>query len=154
LIEQEAFERYTEFADQVGFRYEGDAGAFFKVMAGYELEHATQLKARREKLYGKAASRVSMEMIWDVEAPSEGSVRSYMSPRQAMELAMESEVRAYNFFDKALASVQDSEVRKLFIELRGEEQEHHDLLKKRIASAPESDGPDLSDDDIDEPGEF
>jgi rubrerythrin len=154
LIEQEAFERYTEFAEQIGHRYDGDSGDFFKTMAGYEAEHAAQLKNRREKLYGKVPSRVNADMIWDIEAPGEGAVRSYMSPKQAMEVAMESEVKAYNFFDKALAFVKDTEVKKLFEELRAEENQHKELLKKRIAATPESEGPDLTDDDVDEPGEF
>lgn len=154
LIEQEAYERYTQFAEQLGNRYKDDAGDFFKTMAGYELEHASQLRKRREKLFGQSPSRVKMDMIWDVEAPSEGSVRSYMSPRQAMDLALQSEIKAYQFFDQALSHVQDKDVRLLFEELRGEEKEHQELLKKRIAQLPKSTGPDLTEDDVDEPGEY
>lgn len=154
LIEQEACERYTEFSEQLGYRYEGDASDFFKLMAGYEKEHAEQLQLRRVELFGNKPTQVQMEMIWDVEAPEEGSVRSYMSPYQAMELAFQSEVKAYEFFDQALHYVKDQEVVKLFQELREEEAEHQNLLKKRMSQIPQSSEPDLTADDIDEPGEF
>ncbi len=154
LIEQEAYERYIQFSEQLGHRYEGDASDFFKTMAGYEKEHGDQLHHRRKQLFAHSPSKMKMEMIWDVEAPEEGAVRSYMSPRQAMELALQSEEKAYSFFAQALVYVQDPEVIQLFQELKEEEVLHQTLLKKQIALLPPGSGPDLQEEDVDEPGEF
>jgi len=90
-------------------------------------------------------------MIEDVEAPDSGKPRANMSPRHAMEVAMESEIKAYEFFDKALPGIQDSSVRKLFEELRDEETEHQDLLKEQMAKYPDTLEPDVDPEDVDTP---
>ena len=151
LIEEEACERYKEFAEQIGSRYRGDAGDFFKEMALNEEKHGRQLSDRRNKLFKDAPRRVNPIVIWDIEAPAAGKPRPYMSPRQAMELALSAETKAYRFFDDALPYIVNAEVRALFTELRNEEGEHRKALEKQIALLPPGDGPDLSDDDLDEP---
>lgn len=152
MIEEEAEERYLEFAEQIGERYSGDAADFFKMMAGNEAKHARQLKERRTNLFGSAPTNVTRDMIWDVEAPNAGKPRTYMSVREALEIAMESEVKAYQFFYEALKQVKMQNVIRLFEELRDEELEHQAALKKQLAKLPPTKGADLSDDDIDEPG--
>ena len=151
LIEEEACERYQEFSKNVGSRYEGDAGDFFKKMAENENKHKMQLSEKRKSLFGNAPSRVDASLIWDVEAPAQGKPRTYMSTRQALAVAMESEVKAYAFFDEALKQITQKETRDLFIHLRNEEAEHKNALEKQLALLPESDGADISDDEIDEP---
>ena len=64
---------------------------------------------------------------------------------------MESEVKAYDFFDQALAGIQDRAVRKLFEELRDEEAEHQRFLKEQIPMYPDTLEPDLDTEDIDTP---
>jgi len=90
-------------------------------------------------------------MIEDVEAPDSGKPRANMSPRHAMEVAMESEIKAYEFFDKALPGIKDNAVRKLFEELRDEEVEHQDLLKVQMAKYPDTLEPDVDPEDVDTP---
>ncbi len=51
-----------------------------------------------------------------------------MSLRQAMEVALQSEVKAHDFFANALLHVSDPEVRALFDELREDELEHSNLI--------------------------
>jgi rubrerythrin len=153
LIEEEAFERYNIFAEQLGHRYKGDASDFFVQMAGNEAKHVAQLRARRISLFGEAPTQMKSEMIWDVEAPGEGRVRNYMSPRQAVELALAGEVKAYQFFDSALKNVLDKQVKDLFIELRKEELGHQEMLKKLLSQLPTTSGADLTDEDVDEPSQ-
>ena len=74
-----------------------------------------------------------------------------MSPRHALEVAMESEVKAYEFFDQALPSITDLSVRKLFEELRDEEIEHQRLLKEQRTKFPDTLEPDVAPDDVDTP---
>ena len=70
--------------------------------------------------------------------------------RAALDVAMESEVKAYDFYDGALVEVTDAEVRELFLELRDEEANHQKLIQQIIAKMPKDDGFD-PDDFVDEP---
>lgn len=150
LIEAEAQERYEKFSKIVGGRYPGDASDMFTMMAGNEAKHRAELLERRRRLFGDAPSRVSASQIEDVEAPDRGAPRVFMSARQAMEVALASEVKAYEYFTNALPHVAEPEVKALFQELQGEELKHQALVKARIAQLPP--GPDVEDEDADEPG--
>ncbi|HEX9402000.1 MAG TPA: ferritin family protein [Anaeromyxobacter sp.] len=150
-IEEEAKGRYDEFVRQVGGgRYAGDAADMFRLMAGYEEKHGADLAARRRALFGDAPRRVTQEALDDVEAPDRGKPRVFMSARQAMEVALASEEKAHDFFDRALPHVADPKVKALFEELRGEEREHIRLVRQRLEKLPP--GPDVEDGEADEPG--
>ncbi len=151
LIEKEAEERYLLFEDQLGAHYPGDASDFFAMMARNERLHGEELAERRRALFGDAPSQVTADMIDDIEAPDILKPEPYMSPRHALEVAMESEIKAYEFFDQALPGIQDPGVRKLFEELRDEEVEHQELLNKQKAKYPEELEPDVDPEDVDTP---
>ncbi|MGK5082035.1 ferritin family protein [Bdellovibrionota bacterium FG-1] len=152
LVEEEARERYESFAEQIGGRYKGDAGDFFIAMAANEGKHEEELRKRRKELFQDAPTTVDGSMIWDVEAPDAGKPRAYMSPRQAMLLALDAEKKAYHFFDDALKHIQNDEVRALYLELRQEEVSHQQMLQNQLDLLPaDGGGPDLSEDDVDEP---
>lgn len=151
LIEKEAEDRYLWIAAQLGERYRGDAADFFTMMARNEQRHGMELAQRRGALFGDTPSRVTADMIEDIEAPETGKPRPYMSPRHALEVAMESEVKAYEFFDRALPGIQDASVRKLFEELRDEETEHQRLLTAQRAHYPDTLEPDIDPEDVDTP---
>jgi erythrin-vacuolar iron transport family protein len=140
LIEDEARERYEEFAENLKVHHTPDAATFFVTMAGNEAKHGTDLLYRRQALFADAPTRVSRDMLWDVEAPGYDRPRMFMTARQAMEVALESEVKAHDFFDAALAFVDDPEVRILFEELREEETEHQQLVRAVMAKLPADDG--------------
>lgn len=149
-MEEEAHDRYDEFTRIVGGRYPGDAADMFRTMAGYEQKHGADLAARRRALFGDAPRRVTAEMLDDAEAPDRGKPRVFMSARQAMEVALASEEKAFDFFDAALRDVADPGVKQLFEELRGEEARHAKMVRERLERLPP--GPDLTDEDADEPG--
>ena len=89
-------------------------------------------------------------MLWDVEAPDYDQTRAFMSVRQAMDVALRSEVKAHDFFVEALRHLTDPEVKVLFEELRDEELVHQSLIRRQIAAAPAD--PDLDPDAfVDEP---
>jgi len=150
LIEDEAEERYQQFAKLVGGRYAGDASDVFKMMAQNEAKHGAQLAERRKKLFKGQKRRVTRDMLFDAEAPDWGKPRTFMSAREAMEVALDSEVKAYEFFHLALKHVKDRHVKKLFEELKGEEKAHQALIKKKMRGLPV--GPDVLDAEADEPG--
>jgi rubrerythrin len=91
-----------------------------------------------------------MEMLDDVEAPDRGQPRVFMSARDAVEVALRSEEKAWTFFDEALKQVKEPSVRELFTELRSEEAEHKKLLAARLKKLPV--GPDLTEAEADQPG--
>jgi rubrerythrin len=139
LIEEEAQERYEEFAANLEVHHTPDAARFFQTMAGNEAKHGADLLKRRRVLFGDAPMRVNRDMLWDVEAPDFDQPRMFMTARQAIDVALACEVKAYDYFNEALAHVQDPTVRTLFEELRAEESEHQELVKAVMARVPEDD---------------
>jgi len=135
LIEEEVRQRYEMFAKQLGGY---DAGKFFATMVENEAKHGTELLERRMAIFGKTPMNVKLTDLFDVEAPDMGAVHRGMSTLQAFELGLASEKKAHDFYDMALPSVTDPEVKALFIELRDEELEHVEMLKEQMAKLPES----------------
>ena len=135
LIEVEATKRYTLFANQLG-RGGGGAGSFFASMAENEKKHGEQLSDRRKAMFGDEPARVSLDDLFDVEAPEVGAPRRSMSLLQAYELAKSSEQKAYDFYDEALPNITDADVRTLFVELRDEETEHVRMIEEAVAKLP------------------
>lgn len=138
LIELEAYRRYKMFAAQLGHRGPGDAASVFTSMAANEAKHGQQLNERRGALFGDTPARVSIDDLFDVEAPEMGAPRSTMSTLQAFELALSSEQKAFDFYNQALERISDPDIRKLFAELRDEEAEHVRLVRETIAGLPPS----------------
>jgi len=150
LIEEEARDRYEELASQLALHHTPSAAVFFNRMMGIEELHRTQLMRQRTQSFGTAPGPMRRELIYDVEAPDYDEVRINMSQRQALETALRSEEKAFQFFDDALRSVNDPEVRKLFETLRGEELEHQRLVKAELAKL-KAEGPNNDDDYSDDP---
>lgn len=150
LIEEEARERYEEFAEQMEVHHTADAARFYRLMAQYEAKHGADIAARRKALFGDAPSRMSRSMLWDVEAPDYDKARAFMTPRRALEVALESEVKAHDYFTAALPSITDPEVRALFVELQADEVKHRALVQAELDKLPPD--PDVDVEDlVDEP---
>jgi rubrerythrin len=138
LIEMEACHRYQMFATQLGRSGGYDAGAFFATMAENEAKHGQELEARRKTLFGDAPAKLTLDDLYDVEAPEMGAPRRGMSTVQAFEVGLAAEKKAYDFYDMALPGITDPEVRELFTELRDEEAEHVEMLREAMAKLPSS----------------
>lgn len=136
LVEEEAKERYEEFASQMETHHTPEAASFFLFMAGNEEKHRAELAGRRLRMFGRADSQVTRAMLFDVEAPDYDEARAFMTPRQAMLAALRSEEKAHAFFVEALLHVTEPSVKALFAELRDEEVEHQTMVKKEIARLP------------------
>jgi len=150
LVEDEAMERYNEFTDQMLKHHTEESARFFRFMAGNEKKHGDELRERREKLFGDAPRAVDRSMLFDVEAPSYERARAFMSVHQALRVALDAEVKAWDFFDQALPTIADPDVKALFTELREEEVDHQNLVKAEMAKQPPE--KDLDPDDfVDEP---
>lgn len=136
LVEEEAKDRYEDFAHSMEMHHNPEAAGFFKFMLKIEGLHENRLAERRAKLFGDAPRKVTREMIFDIEAPEYHVVRANMTHRQALETALEAEKKAFGFFDAAVKHVKDQDVLELFQELREEELEHASLVEKEIAKLP------------------
>jgi rubrerythrin len=149
LIELEATKRYKEFAESLGSRGVDDAGSVFRSMAVNETKHCEEIAERRLALFGDRPARVTLDDIYDVEAPAVGDVRWNMSVLKAYQLALYSEQKAFAFYDEALEYVEQPDIKALFEELRDEEAEHVSMLVKIIAKLPPSATVELEDEDYD-----
>ena len=138
LVEEEAKDRYGEFADQMELHHNPEAARFFRFMLAIEAKRESRLAERRRGLFGDEPRAVTREMIFDIEAPEYDEVRANMTLRQALDASLRAETKAFEFFDAAVAQVKDDEVRKLFTELRKDELEHQELVKKELAKLPPS----------------
>ncbi len=150
LIEEEARDRYGELADQLEVHHTADAARFFHKMVSVEELHRSALAKRRNEQFGDAKQRVTRLMIFDIEAPDYDEVRLAMTPRQALLVAMQSEVKAHDFFHKTISLVSDEQVRLLFAELRDEEIEHQKWIRIEMEKYP-VENPDAVLDVSDEP---
>ena len=140
LIEEEARDRYVEFAEQMEGHRTPEAARFFRYMSANEEKHRSELAARRTRLFNTAPMAVSRVMIFDVEAPEYDEARAFMSVRAALLAALRSEQKAHDFFAKALPRITDSDVKALFSELRDEEVEHQELVRRELTKLPPDDG--------------
>ncbi|MCP4895834.1 MAG: ferritin family protein [bacterium] len=150
LVEDEAEERYREFVAQLEAHHTVESPDFFRFMAANEAKHGEELRKRRSELFGDEPSQVDGSMLWDVEAPEYAKARAFMSIQAALRVALEAEIKAYEFFDKALSQIKDKGVKELFSELREEEIEHQNLVKEQMAKYPADQGFD-AEDFVDEP---
>ena len=149
LIEEEARDRYWEFAEQLATHDTPEVADFFSRMARIEDRHRTELLDRRRTLFGDAPTSVERRMLFDVEAPGYEAARAFMGVRQALEAVLAAEVKAYAFFNEAVPRVKDPELQALFQELRDEEVHHQALVKAELARCPEK--PDDSEAYADDP---
>jgi len=138
LIEVEAYKRYTQFAERLGSGFDGDAASVFESMAVNENKHGEQLAERRLALFGDRKPQVRLDDIFDVEAPEVGASRRDMSAAEAYQVALSSERKAFDFYDRALRHVTEPSIKTLFEELREEEAEHVRMVEELIAKLPPS----------------
>jgi rubrerythrin len=90
-------------------------------------------------------------MLWDVEAPDYDQTRAFMSVRQSIQVALASEIKAHDFFDRALKDITEPTVRELFEDLKEEELSHQELLRnqlRRLPDEPEVNPDDYADDPV------
>jgi rubrerythrin len=137
LIEEEARDRYWEFAEQLATHDTPEVADFFTRMARIEDRHRAELLERRQTLFGDAPSTVTRRNLFDVEAPTYDGARAFMGVRRALETVLAAEVKAHDFFQEALPRVKDPELRVFFQELRDEEVHHQLLVKAELARCPE-----------------
>jgi len=140
-MENEAVERYSEFADTMETHNNHEVGAMFRKMAGYEAKHAEQIM---QQMGWKQAPEVPRELVrWPgyegpESVPAE-DVHYLMQPWHALELALAAEQRAEAFFGRLVSVATDEAVRVAAREMQAEEAEHVELIRAWMAKVPQPD---------------
>lgn len=149
-IEEEAKERYDDFAAQMDAHKTNEAAKFFRFMAENEIKHAERIAEQRKSLFDNQPSTADRSLLFDIEAPEYDAVRAFMSVQSALEVALKSEIKAYDFYDGALGEVTDADVKELFVQLRDEESRHQAMIREVMERIPDG-GTFDPDDFVDEP---
>ena len=142
-IETEAVDRYEELADQMEVHNNPEVAAFFRKMAEIEGKHVTNV----EHLCGD--TELPHISPWDLawagdespESPKHtDDVHYLMTPYHAIEMAIDGEQRAADFF-RAVAENEAApdDVRNLADELARDELEHVRLLREWLGAHAEPD---------------
>jgi len=140
LVEEEAKERYQEFVDQMTTHHNREAADFFRKMSGIEAKHAAVLLQQRQILFRNSPSCMKRSMLWDVEAPDYDQTRAFMTVRQAMETALQAEIKAFDFYEDAQQHIAEHTVKRLFQDLRDQEAKHQDYVRNEMAKLPPDSG--------------
>ena len=141
-MENEAVERYSEFADAMEMHNNREVAALFRTMAGYERKHAEQIMA--EMGWKEVPEPLAGNINWPgFEAPETApsdEVHYLMQPWHALRLALAAEQRAEAFFGELARATSDDSVRRAALEMQAEEHEHVELVRAWLAKVPVPDG--------------
>jgi len=134
-MEREAAERYSEFADYFADHGEQRIAALCHALAVLEDAHRQRLRARAG---GEEPALPPGDRWLDTGAPETAAhefVFRIANPRQMLEIALDGERRAKNYFEHVAAESSDPAVRKLASALAGEELQHVRWVEEALARA-------------------
>jgi hypothetical protein len=137
-LEEDAATRLNDLAHVMASYGNHDSAAFFGRLAHFSRLHLAQAKARAG--FHDIPQMSPGEFEWpDGESPEATSMEAshyLMDIDYAMQLALESEQRGYDFYDGIARTTQDPEIRIMAVEFAAEEAEHVEELKRWIANRP------------------
>ena len=131
FVELEAQENYEQLADWAA-EANPEAAEFFRRMAGWEALHGSQIRERRQALFGDTPAKYTSNIAWEVETPDYDEVGSDLTARQAMQLAYDAEERAGAYYNGVLEYVSDEQTVSLLEMLRDSEVEHKRLVMEQM----------------------
>lgn len=135
MIEVEAEERYQLLASQMEVHNNPELAGIFRKLADIEGRHADELRRRTAEmdLPKLAPWQYQWPDLESPEAPDLGAAHYMMTPWHALQLALQAEQRAFQFFEGLARKTADKEVRKLAEEFAEEEAEHVRLVEELLA---------------------
>jgi erythrin-vacuolar iron transport family protein len=135
-IEDQSRDRYVDLIAHALLHHCDPVALFFDKMAGHERRHRDVLVERRRELFGDQPTDVELGATHDVEGAERDPIESVMTVREALQVALRAERKAYLFFSRALSGLRDPEVIALFTELRAEEVQHQILVLAELEKTP------------------
>ena len=131
-FEREAVERYTEFADVLETHNNREAAALFRQLATQESRHAEELM----RSMGWQQPPVPPAQQPAPRGADLQQAHYLMQPWHAVQVALEAEREARDFFAALVQRSDSEEVRRAALRLQAEEQEHIELLQGWLAKLP------------------
>jgi len=130
-LEEEAAERHDELADMMGVHNNPEVAATFRKLAHYSRLHAQEI---RDHAKGRDLPVIApWDFGWaNMEGPETGdmsAVNYLMNNAQALQLAMNNERRAFDFYDQIGRENPVPEVAAMAADFALEEKEHLALLQ-------------------------
>jgi rubrerythrin len=140
-LEQEASERYAEFADAMEAHNNREVAELFRKLARIEQRHAEQVLDEMGWVSPPEAPHGGYK--WEgFEAPETGDVTELhylMQPYHALQIALHNEKRAYVFFGSLVKQARNAKVKKAAQEMEQEEAEHVRLIEEWLKRTPKPD---------------
>lgn len=141
-MEREAAERYGEFAQRMADLGNDGIAAVFAKLGAMEAEHLRTLENRTQ---GVSIPDVKPDQYrWLDAGPPETAARELiyrlMTPRRALAIALDAEMRAKAFFEHVYRTARDPALRALAQEMAMEEKEHVAMVALQLERTPEADG--------------
>ncbi|WBY03203.1 ferritin family protein [Ramlibacter tataouinensis] len=133
LLEQEATQRYTEFAEVMETHNNREVADLFRSLAAQEAAHADHIHKRM----GWARPPDAAATVAAPEAPPLEEAHYLMQPWHALTIALQAEQQAHDFFAWLAQSCDDPELRRAATDLQAEEKEHIALLQSWLRRVPE-----------------
>ena len=138
VMELEAAQRYTEFADAMEIHNNREVADMFRKMAKIEGKHAEQIMA---EMGWKEVPAMAAVPAWEgFEGPETtpgDEIHYLMRPWHVLQLALANEERAERFFARLARAATVPSVRKAALELQQEEREHVELIQAWINKVPQ-----------------
>lgn len=130
VMESDARDRYTEFADQMEVHNNVAVAHLFRRLSRIEGLHAQKIM---KEMGWRTPPAPTLGWIWGhADAPESVPVTELhylMQPYHALELALQCEQRAESFFSGIARSIAPAEVKRIAIEMAKEERDHVRLIK-------------------------
>jgi rubrerythrin len=141
VIELEAVQSYKDLAAQMEQCGNKEVADLFQKMAVLEAEHAQKIREKSGEI--ELPDLAPWEYRWaGVESPETtdlAGIHYLMTPHQALELALENEKSAKEFFEDAAKGATDARVRELATEFAEDEQQHVAWMEDWLANYSEAD---------------
>ena len=139
-IEQEAAARYREFERYFADRGEEVLAALCGNLAGFEQDHYERLVAASQgfNLPAIDAGRYHWLGETSLEAPSREFLYRVANARQLLELALQAEHNAADFFRWVAATASDCTVQAMAGEMAEEENQHVSWVTQALEYAPDA----------------
>lgn len=137
-IETDASERYTMLADQMAVHHNSELAELFRKLASFEDLHAREIIDKAKQLDLPKLKLDDLKWTGDdsPEAVDAAGGHYLMTPWHALQMALEAELRALDFFAQIAADTQDDEIRRWAKEFEEEEAEHVRLVERYLAEYP------------------
>ena len=137
-MELEAVYHYEELAAQMELHGNLDVAALFRKLADNERKHADAMVSDLTKRGIAIAPRAALAAQGNVglETASNDALHYLMTPYHALEIALENEQRAFDFFTRLASSPLPQEITRLANEFAEGERMHIAFVREWLARVP------------------